>query len=171
LTDFPDIVTDWVYAPLVPLDIARRVFFALERRCSIKFGLQFAGVTVIPETRQVVYEGQSVRLTSSEYTLLELFVKRMGAVIPSHELALFFKSSGKSAEPNNIRVSIFQLRMKLESITRSRVTLASVHKQGYRLRQKSAFSSVIHPAHMVPNELSASVLNCIDSGQMTYGKL
>jgi hypothetical protein len=33
-------------------------------------------------------------------------------------------------------VSIFQLRLKLEVLTRGRMTLVSVYKQGYCLRQK-----------------------------------
>jgi DNA-binding winged helix-turn-helix (wHTH) protein len=52
------------------------------------------------------------------------------------ELILLFKSTGKSTEGSNIRVTIFQLRLKLEMLTRSRYTLASVYRQGYCLRTK-----------------------------------
>ncbi|MGV3655037.1 MAG: hypothetical protein ACO1N5_12570, partial [Noviherbaspirillum sp.] len=47
-----------------------------------------------------------------------------------------FKSSGKSTEGSNIRVTVFQLRLKLEMLTRSQFTIVSVYKRGYCLKQK-----------------------------------
>jgi DNA-binding winged helix-turn-helix (wHTH) protein len=61
----------------------------------------------------------------------------MGTVIPIKDLIMLFKSSGKSTEGSNIRVTIFQLRLKLEMLTKSQYALVSVYKQGYCLRPKS----------------------------------
>jgi len=140
VADFPDVVADWVYAPIALNDVARRVIQALKRRGIIKSRLRFGGITVIPETRSLTYEGRSTRLTPSEFMLLELFLGQMGTVIPFKDLVFFFRSAGKSAESNNIRVAIFQLRLKLEILSRSQVKLVSIHRQGYCLKQNTNVS-------------------------------
>lgn len=133
--DFPDCIADWVYAPLLVQDMAQRVLVSLKRRGYLGARLQFGDITLFPATRQLHFDDRSICLTHSEFLLLEFFLRRSGAVIPLQDLVVFFKSIGKSAEPNNIRVTIFQLRLKLDHLTRSRITLISVYKRGYCLRQ------------------------------------
>lgn len=135
MPDFHEAISDWVYAPVALPEIARRVVFALKRHGFMKSRLNYGGLTIFPDTRQATYEDRSCQLTPSEFIMLELFLGKMGAVIPLRELIFIFKSHGKSAEPNNIRVAIFQLRLKLSILTNSQITLSSVHRQGYCLRQ------------------------------------
>lgn len=135
--DFPEVIADWVYAPVLSSDIAGRIFFLLKRRGLFKTRLESLGVTFFPEARLATYEDRRVHLTPSEAILLDLFLSQPSAVISSKELVDLFHANGKSTSANNIRVGIFQLRMVLESLTRSRMTLANVHKQGYCLRKNS----------------------------------
>ncbi|NEX63062.1 winged helix-turn-helix domain-containing protein [Noviherbaspirillum galbum] len=133
--DFPEFISDWVFWPVPVEDLSRRILSAFLRKRILKGLVRFGAVTLIPETRSIGYNDQSLRLTPTEYTLAEAFLRKMGTVIPFKDLVMLFQAAGKSTSPNNIRVAIFQLRSKLEALTRSRITLLNVYKQGYCLRQ------------------------------------
>jgi DNA-binding winged helix-turn-helix (wHTH) protein len=134
--DFPDFVSDWIFKPVVIHDLVRRILFCLKKKNILKNQIQFGSLTLTPETRSISHEDRTVRLTPSEYKLAELFLTQMGAVVSFEDLVTFFKSSGKSTRPNNIRVTVFQLRLKLEILTKSKIILASIYGHGYCLRQK-----------------------------------
>jgi len=135
--DFPDFVSDWIFAPIVAEELARRVFLALKRKNVLKKQHRYGLLTLIPDSRSVAFDERLSRLTPSEYTLAELFVSRLGKVITFNELVQFFNASGKSSASNNIRVAIYQLRLKLDTLTKSQFLLTNIYRQGYCLRQRS----------------------------------
>ena len=135
--DFPDFVADWVCTPVSMSDLGRRTIAALRRKNILKTKLHFGSLTLIPDVRLLSFQSKAIHLTPSECALAELFLNQMGTVILIKDLVALFKSSGKSTEGSNIRVTIFQLRLKLEMLTKSQYTLASVYKQGYVLRPKN----------------------------------
>jgi len=94
-------------------------------------------LSVIAETRTLVFFGNTIQLTRSEFALADVFLNQMGTVIPLADLALLFRSTGKSTTGSNIRVTVFQLRLKLEMLTKGQYTVTSVYKQGYCLKQKT----------------------------------
>jgi len=142
--DFPDFVADWICTPFLITDLARRVISSLRRKNILKTKLHFGSLSLVPDLRVLSYQSKGIHLTPSEYSLAELFLNQMGTVIPTKDLVLLFKSSGKSTEGSNIRVTVFQLRLKLEMLTKSHYTLGSVYKQGYVLRTKNRVISEIH---------------------------
>lgn len=135
--DFPDFVADWVCGPLAMSDLGRRAIASLRRKNILKTKLHFGSLTLVPDLRILSFQSKAIHLTPSECALAELFLNQMGTVIPIKDLVALFRSSGKSTEGSNIRVTIFQLRLKLEMLTKSQYTLASVYKQGYVLRLKN----------------------------------
>jgi DNA-binding response OmpR family regulator len=137
INDFPDFVSDWVISPLVMRDVAHRVLTCLKRKKILKPKLHCGSLTLIPESRSISYEDRTIRLTPSEFTLAELFLVQWGTVISMKDLVHFFESSGKSTEANNIRVAIFQLRLKLEMLTKSQIMLVSIYRQGYCMRKRN----------------------------------
>lgn len=137
VSDFPDFVSDWVISPLVMRDVVHRILACLKRKRILKPKLHCGSLTLIPESRSISYEDRTIRLTPSEFTLAELFLVQWGTVISMKDLVHFFESSGKSTEANNIRVAIFQLRLKLEMLTKSQIMLVSIYRQGYCMRKRS----------------------------------
>jgi DNA-binding response OmpR family regulator len=135
--EIPDCVSDWMFAPIDFPELARRIFLSLRRQKILKTRLEFGSVTLMPETNTISYQGKVLRLPASEFTLAELFFSQMGMVIPFKDLVAFFKSKGKSSEANNIRVAIYQLRLKLEMLTKSQMMLVNVYRKGYCLRQRT----------------------------------
>jgi DNA-binding response OmpR family regulator len=135
--DMPELICDWTFMPLDLTELARRIIAALKRRNLLKAKLHYGALTLLPEAKTIVFFGTSMHLTRSEFALAELFLSQMGSVIPLTDLVLLFRSTGKSTEGSNIRVTIFQLRLKLEMLTKGQYTLVSVYKQGYCLKQKT----------------------------------
>jgi DNA-binding winged helix-turn-helix (wHTH) protein len=135
--DCPDFVCDWSFSTVSIPELARRICFSLKRKNVFKTRIDRGSLALIEETRSIYHGTQATRLTPTEYTLAELFLTHMGTVISLPELEHLFRVTGKSTETNNIRVAIFQLRLKLEILTKSQVQLASVYKKGYCLSQKA----------------------------------
>jgi DNA-binding winged helix-turn-helix (wHTH) protein len=135
--DFPDFVADWICTPFAVADLVRRVVASLRRKNILKTKLHFGSLTLVPDLRVLSFQSKAIHLTPSEFALAELFLNQMGTVIPIKDLVMLFKSSGKSTEGSNIRVTIFQLRLKLEMLTKFQYALVSVYKQGYCLRLKT----------------------------------
>lgn len=132
---FPDLVCDWTIPPLLSVDLAGRVLQSLRRRHAITTRLHFGKLTLCPDTRAITYNERVEFLTPTECALAELFLGHSGVVIPYRDIVELFAVTGKSTQANNIRVAVFQLRLKLEMLTKSNVTLESVYRCGYCLRQ------------------------------------
>ena len=135
--ELPDIISDWTFFPVEPVELARRTFSALKRKNIVKTKVLYGALSLISDSRVLLFFGNGVNLTRSEFALMELFLSQMGTVIPLTDLAMLFRSTGKSTEGSNIRVTIFQLRLKLEMLTKGQYTVTSVYKQGYCLKQRS----------------------------------
>ena len=137
IRDLPDLISDWTFLPLDPNELARRIHLTLKRKNILKTKLRYGVLSVIAETRTLVFFGNTIQLTRSEFALADVFLNQMGTVIPLADLALLFRSTGKSTTGSNIRVTVFQLRLKLEMLTKGQYTVTSVYKQGYCLKQKT----------------------------------
>jgi DNA-binding response OmpR family regulator len=134
--NMPEFASDWMCAGNLSAELLPRVLGAMKKAHVLPSPQHHAALTLIPGTRTMIYDDTSARLTPAEYTLLELFLSNVGSIISLQELVQTFQSSGKSAEPNNIRVAIYQLRLKLDTLTKSQMPLTSIYRQGYCLRQK-----------------------------------
>ena len=66
--------------------------------------------------------------------MAELFLHHFGSVIPLEDILLLFRLSCRSTEGSNIRVTMFQLRFKIEAVSRFQFTLTSAYGEGYVLR-------------------------------------
>jgi DNA-binding response OmpR family regulator len=148
LPEFSDYVSDWTYLPVSMNDLMRRISLALRRRSVLKSRTRYGAFTVVPDSRTLMHDSDAIHLSPTEFFLAEMFLRQRGAVIGIKELVIRFQEAGKSTQSNNIRVSIFQLRLKLELLTHGRMTLVSVYKQGYCLRQKNCES----PLEAVEND-------------------
>jgi len=144
----PEFAADWILAASLPTEVLPRIIGALKRAQALPSVQRHASLTLIPTTRTMIYENTSARLTPAEYTLLELFLGNIGSIISLQELVQTFRASGKSTEANNIRVAIYQLRLKLDTLTKSQMPLTSIYRQGYCLRHKINSANMPMPMHI-----------------------
>ncbi|WP_136420159.1 MULTISPECIES: winged helix-turn-helix domain-containing protein [Oxalobacteraceae] len=134
IDDLPDFMSDWIYAPINIQELGRRIISCLVRQRLMTAHLRAGMVTLMPDTRSISCGGKTLRLSPSEFMLADLFFNQFGTIISFDQLIQFFRSKGKSTEASNIRVAIYQLRLKLDMLTKSQISLASVYKKGYCLR-------------------------------------
>lgn len=138
LLAMPAIVTDWVNGHDAMQDLARRVYAALRRRSPQIDESDRLRLSLQIEPRLLCYGSESVLLTPSEVALAELFLGHFGSTISRDDIQLLLKLSGRSTEGSNVRVTMFQLRFKIEALTHRRYTLNSTYGHGYVLRQSKA---------------------------------
>ena len=138
LLALPAIVTDWVNGLDAMHDLARRVYAILKRQPRIASRLDSSRLSLAVDSRMLCHGDDSILLTPSEVAVAELFLSRFGSVIPLEELQLLFKLAGRSTEGSNVRVTMFQLRFKIEALTHCRYTLTSAYGLGYVLKHGKA---------------------------------
>jgi DNA-binding response OmpR family regulator len=108
---------DYLTKPFDPLELLARMK-ALVRRASGSLAqdalLFTSGAFVLDAaTREVRVRDEVVRLTSTEYRLLEELVRHAGTVLPHHILLERVWGSGWTADPNYLKVFVRRLRQKL----------------------------------------------------------
>lgn len=134
LLDMPHIISDWIVEPASINDLVRRMFTGMKRQQRLRSELGYGILTLLPESRMLCYGGNSTQLTVSEVSVSELFLHHFGAVIPIEDIHLLFKIAGRSTEGSNIRVTMFQLRFKIEAVSRCQFILTNTYNSGYVLR-------------------------------------
>ena len=139
LLDMPDIISDWMTEPVPMDDLVRRVFAGLKRKQQLRSELGYGVLTLLPESRLLCYANDTTLLTAAEVSVAELFLNYFGTVISIEDIHLLFKLAGRSTEGSNIRVTMFQLRFKIEAVTRCRFTLINAYNTGYVLRHVQGY--------------------------------
>jgi len=136
--ELPAVIFDWVNGLDAMQDLARRVYASLKRQKHLFMRADSSHLVLAAESRRLCYAGDAILLTPSEVSIAELFLARLGSVIPMEEIQLLFKLAGRSTEGSNVRVTMFQLRFKVEALTHCQFTLTSAYAEGYVLRHSKS---------------------------------
>lgn len=135
LVEMPMLVSDWVSGGNAMHDLARRVIASLRRQKHLQEHLGGGLLTLNSETRRLRFnDTDSIQLSAAETPLAELFLTHIGSVVPMEEIFLLLRLAGRSTASSNVRVTIFQLRFKIELLTRNYFSLACTYGEGYALR-------------------------------------
>lgn len=132
--DIPKLVSDWVCGKDAMTEVARRVVIALRRQNSLFDELGLGMLTLNLESRRLIYLGDVMQLSPAEVPLAELFISHMGSLIPTDEILLMLKLAGRASTGSNLRVTIYQLRFKIELVSRNQLTITCSYSEGYALR-------------------------------------
>ncbi|MBH1934589.1 response regulator transcription factor [Streptomyces sp. AV19] len=97
--------------------------------------LTYADLTVDPVTRTGTRAGVHLDFTRTEFTLLELFLRNPGQVLPRETIQQHVWGADFGPESNSLSVYIGYLRRKLEQDGAPRL-LHTVHGIGYRLAEQ-----------------------------------
>jgi two-component system OmpR family response regulator len=105
---------DYLVKPFSFAELCARIKALVRRSYGSKSPVLRVGeLTVDTAARQVQYGGQPVSLTSREYSLLELLVRRSGEVVSRRELWDHLYEFDSETASNVIEVMIYSLRRKL----------------------------------------------------------
>ncbi len=135
LMEMPMFVSDWVSGETAMHDLARRVVASLRRQKHLQEHFGGGMLVLNSETRRLCFnDTDAILLSITEVPLAELFLTHIGSVVPMEEIYLLFKVAGRSVSGSNIRVTIFQLRFKIEQLTHNYFSVVCSYGEGYALR-------------------------------------
>ncbi|MDI1464077.1 response regulator transcription factor [Catellatospora sp. KI3] len=130
---------DYLVKPFALQELLARLRALLRRAVRTAAGaaeevLRFAGLAMNPVTREVVFAGQPLRLTRTEFSILEVFLRHPRQVLT--RTALFEQVWGYDfgEGSNSLHVYLGYLRRKLEADGQDRL-LHTVRGVGYVLRE------------------------------------
>ncbi len=98
--------------------------------------LRVADLELDPATRRVLRRGQEVRLTATEFRLLELLMRRAGRVLSRGHIASAVWGDLKEIEDNTLDAFISLLRTKIDRGCEPKL-IHTIRGVGYVLREKS----------------------------------
>lgn len=128
---------DYITKPFVPEELTARVNSVLRRAHRVETAR--SSVTVGPiridfDRRQVSVSGQQVRLTPTEYALLEEMVSQAGKVLTHRHLLTKVWGSEYADSREYLHVVINKLRAKIERDPTNPRLIVNIPKVGYVLR-------------------------------------
>jgi two-component system response regulator CpxR len=129
---------DYVTKPCTPRELTARVRAILRRtQSSANDGpgitLTVGKLTMLPEQRRAMWEGQPLELTSTEFNLLEVLARNAGRPVSKSDLSEQGLGRPLARFDRNIDVHLSSLRHKLGTLSDGRSCLQTVYRLGYQL--------------------------------------
>ena len=126
---------DYLVKPFSFRELLARLRALLRRTEAAEPGPVVSGeIRYDPESREVVREGVTVRLTALEGALFELLLRRRGKVVSRSEIQARIWEDSFELSTNIIDVYINSLRKKLDAGDREKI-IQTVRGVGYRVRE------------------------------------
>jgi two-component system KDP operon response regulator KdpE len=107
----------------------------MERRSTVDpvpSALVMGGLRIDLEARQVIGDQEEIRLTPTEWHLLEVFLRNPGRLLSHRELLAEVWGPGYESAHGNLRLYVAQLRRKLEADPARPAYLVTEAGMGYR---------------------------------------
>jgi two-component system response regulator MprA len=129
---------DYLVKPFALEELLARLRALLRRTAPTAepHGYAFEDLRLDPATREVSRAGQPIRLTRTEFTLLELFMRHPKQVLTRGQLLAEVWGFDFGTSSNSLEVYIGYLRRKTEADGRARL-LHTVRGVGYVLRREA----------------------------------
>jgi len=107
---------DYITKPFSAVELIARLAAVLRRKTSPIVNEIFdnAGLRVEFNTRQVTLNGQQLKLTSFEYSLLSSLIKSAGRVLTTRQILREVWGTENEEKVNSVRVYLNHLRQKIE---------------------------------------------------------
>ncbi|MEN0067136.1 MAG: response regulator transcription factor [Myxococcota bacterium] len=98
--------------------------------------LRAGGLVVDPDRRQVILDGVSIELTTTEFEILRVLVERAGRVVPRDRLMELARGEDYASFDRSVDVHISHLRRKLGEDSRTPRFIKTVRGVGYSVPQR-----------------------------------
>ncbi|MEZ5451496.1 MAG: response regulator transcription factor [Thiothrix sp.] len=129
---------DYVPKPCMPRELAARIR-AILRRASPETSannrdpIQAGELTLWPEKRQALRQGQTLELTSTEFNLLEVLARQAGQTVSKADLSRHGLGRTLTRYDRSVDVHMSSLRHKLGNLPDGRSCIQTVRGVGYQL--------------------------------------
>ncbi len=127
---------DYLVKPFAPSELIARVHAMLRRVAAQPENqkVAFAGLSLDPATREVIYHDQPVELTVTEFNLLHLFLRHPRIVLERNQILNEVWGYDFGGDDNVLEVYVGYLRKKLEEDSKPRL-IHTVRGVGYVIRE------------------------------------
>ncbi len=134
---------DYVTKPFNPLELVARVKSQLRRYTKLG-GMEIAdnnvlvngAITLDRDQKQVTVEGEPVKLTPTEFKILQLFMENIGTVFSSAQIYERIWEEDAYATDNIVSVHIRRIREKIEINPKNPDYIKVMWGVGYRMEKK-----------------------------------
>lgn len=129
---------DYLIKPFATNELLARLRALLRREAPHKSGLlEIADLVVDPATHLVERDGQEIKLTAKEYTLLEYFIRNANQLITREMIENHIWSYDFESTSNVVDVYVRRVRRKVDDLFENKL-FETVRGAGYRLRNPLA---------------------------------
>jgi two-component system KDP operon response regulator KdpE len=128
---------DFVPKPFSASELLARIRAAVRRRRPVKTqsdSIKLSGIEVDLKRRRAILDGEEIRLSGREHSLLTLLAQSRGGVVTHREIIECVWGPDTKADTQFVRVLVGQLRQKLEEDPSRPQILRTEPGLGYRLR-------------------------------------
>jgi len=132
---------DYVTKPFNPLELLARVKSQIRRYVSlgslnIREGvITTGGLSVDTQSRKVTVDGEEVRLTATEYKIVEYLMMNLGRTLSSAQIYENVWNEDAIASDKTVTVHIRRIREKIEIDTKNPMYLKVVWGIGYKIEK------------------------------------
>ena len=132
---------DYVTKPFSPLELCARVksqirrFVSLGSRVEEKDVITTGGLSLDLKRKIVTLDGEEVRLTATEYGILEYLMKNLGIAISSNQIFENVWNENAFSAEKTVTVHIRRIREKIEIDTKNPKYLKVVWGIGYKVEK------------------------------------
>jgi two-component system, OmpR family, response regulator len=93
-------------------------------------------LTFWPEQRRAEWRGEPLPLTSTEFSLLEAFLRHAGRPVSKRDLSRYALGRVLARNDRRVDVHLSSIRRKLYAHVDGRSLIRAVHGKGYRLLEE-----------------------------------
>ena len=132
---------DYVTKPFNPLELMARVKSQIRRYATLgsmetrENVLTTGGLSLDPEAKEVMLDGEAVHLTATEYGILELLMKNMGRVLSTNQIYEAVWNEPVFSSEKTVTVHIRRIREKIEINPKEPKYLKVVWGIGYKIER------------------------------------
>jgi DNA-binding response OmpR family regulator len=127
-----------VEKPCTPRELCARIRAILRRMqapyASSPKHLVCGGLALWPEQRRAEWRGEPLRLTSTEFSLLEALLRHAGQPVSKRDLSLIALGRSFTKQDRRVDVHVSSIRRKLCAVMDGRMLIRAVPGLGYRLQ-------------------------------------
>jgi len=133
---------DYIAKPCTSRELVARIRAVL-RRTNSSFApvipsdsIALNGLALCPPARSATFNGQDLKLTSTEFSLLLILAKNVGMVVDKATLSQGALGRHSSRYDRSIDVHISNIRRKLEVLSEGSVRIETIFGSGYQLLRR-----------------------------------
>lgn len=132
---------DYVTKPFNPLELMARVKSQIRRYVSLgsmstaEALIQTGGLTLDTDSKQVILDGEIIKMTATEYGIMEYLMKNMGKVLSTNQIYEAVWNEPSFQTEKTVTVHIRRIREKIEINPKEPKYLKVVWGIGYKIEK------------------------------------